>query len=33
METSVDRHMLDAARGCTLADHLAISSTISSTDR
>ena len=32
-ETSVDRHTLDAARGCTLADHLASRRTISCTDR
>jgi hypothetical protein len=33
METRVDRNMLYAARGCKLADHLAISRTIPYTDR
>ncbi len=33
METRVDRDMLYAVGGCKLADHLAISRTISYTDR
>ncbi len=33
METRVDRNMLYAVGGCKLTDHLAISRTISYTDR